>query len=88
MLIPADLARIRSPLLRARLTLHLLDEPRPDHDELEALVRGALAELLDAGFTVTEIAAGTFTDEAQVRGLLLRIVPADGHLDGAGGRPA
>ena len=78
MLIPVDLRRIRSPLLRARLTLHLLDEPRPDHDELEELVRDALAELVGNGHTVTEIAAGTFASEAQIRSLLLR--PVDGHL--------
>jgi hypothetical protein len=83
-LIPADLRRVRSPLLRARLTLHLLDEPRPDHDQLVEIVRGALAELVDAGYTITEIAADTFTEEAQIRSLLLRVV-SDGFTEPAAG---
>lgn len=73
MLIPRDIVRLGSPMLRARLTAHLLDEPRPDQAELQAIFDGALAELLAAGFTVTEIAAGTFLEEREIRRRLMRV---------------
>lgn len=84
MLIPQDIVRLRSPMLRARLTAHLLDEPRPDQAELQAIFDGALAELLAEGFTVAEIAAGTFLDERDIRRRLLR-VSADAEPSGPGG---
>lgn len=74
MLIPTDLRRIPSPLLRARLTIHLLDEPRRDGAVLEQIVLEALHELIGSGFTVDEIASGTFTEPADIRRLLLRAV--------------
>lgn len=75
MLIPKDLSRIQSPLLRARLTIHLLDEPREDGDELKEIVVDALDELVEAGFTVEEIASGTFSEESYIRRLLVRASP-------------
>ncbi len=73
MLIPQDIARLHSPMLRARLTAHLLDEPRPDQEQLQRIFDQALIELLDTGFTVTEIAAGTFLEERDVRRRLMTI---------------
>lgn len=67
MLIPHDIERLASPMLRARLTAHLLDEPRPDQAQLQAIFDQALAELVESGFTVAEIAAGTFLDEREIR---------------------
>lgn len=75
MLVPDDLTRLRSPMLRARLTAHLLDEPRPDQAELQKIFGTAVAELLAAGFTVAEIAAGTFTEERDIRRHLLTRPP-------------
>jgi hypothetical protein len=69
-LIPRDLRYVSSPLLRARLTIHLLDEPRPDSAELLEIVRSALRELSDNGFTVQEIAAGTFCEVGRIQRLL------------------
>lgn len=73
MLIPQDITRLQSPMLRARLTAHLLDEPRPDQAALQRIFDDALAELLALGFTVTEIAAGTFLEERDVRRRLLTL---------------
>lgn len=73
MLIPQDIARLQSPMLRARLTAHLLDEPRPDQAELQDIFDNALAELIAGGFTVTEIAAGTFLEEREIRRRLLTV---------------
>jgi hypothetical protein len=71
MLVPADLTRVRSPMLRARLTAHLLDEPRSDQAALQHIFDDALLELLGDGFTVAEIANATFLDEHEVRRRLL-----------------
>lgn len=71
-LIPADLSRVASPMLRARLTAHLLDEPRPDRGEIQAIFDGAVDELLADGMSVAEIAAGACLEERELRRLLLR----------------
>ena len=76
MLIPQDIARIQSPMLRARLTAHLLDEPRPDQAQLQNIFDTALAELVAQGFTVTEIANGTFLEERDIRRRLLSVQKA------------
>jgi hypothetical protein len=70
-LIPQDIARVASPMLRARLTAHLLDEPRADGQQLQQLFDDAVDELLGSGFSVTEIAAGTFLEERELRRRLL-----------------
>lgn len=71
MLTPGDLRRLPNPLLRARFTAHLLDEPGPNQDEFEAIFRTAVEELMAAGFGVAEIAAGTFMEERELRRRLL-----------------
>lgn len=60
-------------MLRARFTAHLLDEPRPDQAELQDIFDAALAELIANGFTVAEIAAGTFLEERDIRRRLLTV---------------
>jgi len=72
-LIPQDIARLESPMLRARLTAHLLDEPRPDQSQLQEIFDHTLAELIAAGFTVAEIATGTFLEEREIRRRLLTV---------------
>lgn len=76
MLIPGDLARIPSPLLRARLLSHLLDEPRGDEAALGEMMAGALTQLIAAGCSVTEIAADLGLDERRVRRLVTRVTAA------------
>jgi hypothetical protein len=71
-LIPQDLSRLHSPMLRARLTAHLLDEPRPDREEIRAIFNAAVDELLADGLSVSDIAGGVFLEEREVRRLLLR----------------
>lgn len=70
-LIPYDIVRLKSPMLRARLTAHLLDEPGPDRAELQRIFDQAVDELLRDGFSVADIAAGTFLEEREVRRRLL-----------------
>ena len=76
MLIPADLRRIPSPLLRARLVSHLLDQPSPDTAELAAIIAGAIGELMADGQSVTDIASEIDLDERRVRRLVTRPVAA------------
>lgn len=77
MLTPGDLRRLPSPLLRARLTAHLLDEDGPNRAEFEDIFRTAVGELMAAGFGVHEIASGTFMDETELRRWVLTMVNGD-----------
>lgn len=72
MLIATDLARIPSPLLRARLVSHLLDEPRTDDAALTAIIAGAVGELIAHGQSVSDIAAEIDLDEGRLRRLVTR----------------
>jgi hypothetical protein len=83
-LIPQDLVRIKSAMLRARLTAHLLDEPRPDQAQLQEIFDQALLELIEGGFTVAEIATGTFLDEREVRRRLLTRRPTGSQRPSGG----
>lgn len=75
MLIPSDLRRIPSPLLRARLVGHLLDEPRPS-SELRDIMVQAVEELLRSGRSIGDIAEATAIDERVLRRLVTRAVAA------------
>jgi hypothetical protein len=76
MLIPADLRRIPSPLLRARLAAWVLDLQRPDNDECTAVMAEAVTELIASGASVADVAATTGVGERRLRRLLTRPLAA------------
>ena len=76
MLTPADLRRIPSPMLRARLAAYVLDLPRPDGDECTAVMTEAVTALLADGSSVAEIAASTGITERRLRRLVTRPLAA------------
>ncbi|MFL6140193.1 MAG: hypothetical protein ACJ74O_20660 [Frankiaceae bacterium] len=76
MLVPADLRRIPSPMLRARLAAFVLDQPRPDTEECTAVMAAAVAELLAGGASVADISAGTGVAERRLRRLVTRPIAA------------
>jgi hypothetical protein len=76
MLIPADLRRIPSAALRARLAAWVLDEPRADGAECATIMAQAVAEMLATGASVADIADITGVDEHRLRRLVTKPLAA------------
>jgi hypothetical protein len=76
MLNPADLVRIPSPHLRARLAAHVLDVDRPDAQACAAVLTAAMTELIAGGASVADLSALTGIGERRLRRLLTRPIAA------------
>lgn len=76
MLIPTDLRRIPSPMLRARLAAYVLDQPRPDTADCAAVMAEAVEELLRSGASVSDVAAVTGVAERRLRRLITKPLAA------------